>query len=285
MNFCLHEEVHNDICVSCGYTIDSIELVSYVTHMNASKNKFLNYKYTISNNTFTTREKIRDILIPLNKQEYEEEIYTIITTKKFTKRMNVTDKIIITCFYVLKKNNIPILPIDLKKFSKKGSNAFIKMYFQEFTYLRSSKEYQYAVIGRIIEFCISRGEKVNKDAVTSQFDIIIKSYEGILNITDVILYCIFHEENEIMWELTEKDSYKKTIFKIQQKRCNKPLRNNGVIERLNRALAKISKKALYGTKYDDIDLFIEKMILDEIDVNEIKLMTMKEIKNKMKLKN
>lgn len=283
---CAHQTTDSNICISCGHIFDT-DLLSYTTHIDPVFHKPLNYKYTISNQDFYTTQELTKILEPLQKLDHLSEIKQIVTTKKFKKKISLTDKIIITSFYLLKSYDHPVLISDFTRICKKGTHCFLKALSWEFPYLPCSDAYVWNVINRIVSFLKNKNYDV-KD-VNGIFEFVKKHLS--LNLLDVIAYCIFGDDivevEYYLSEMVDLGLFRRTVARIKTSerigggKKEGKMRNNGVVYRVNRAINKIYFNKESTEMLDEIDIYIERKLLTGVDVEEMKMKTLKELKREM----
>lgn len=279
MDQCSHELTIDNICISCGYTLPD-RLISYVTHIEPIKNGKLNYKYSLPDNDYFITQCILEIL---PNTCYLEEIKQIVRTKKFKKRTSTIDKIISASYFILKKNDDDVLKVDFVKYCKKGYYHFIKLVCDEFGFIANTEKYIWNVITRVYCFLEFRDFTFDKERVFAE----VCGYENIecASVIDVVLYFVFKDDLIDSFEfydlncLTYISSLKRIIKQFTPEK-EKKVSNNGLIKRINKVLEHMKDRNTQ-VRMDNIDLYLEKRILDGEDVNKLKKMTMKELKKEM----
>lgn len=279
---CPHTTILDTTCISCGLIITT-ELVSYTTHTEYQK-QTINYKYTLSNSTYILQTAIENILQPINKLSYTDNIMSIISKKKdWKKRYNMNDKIIVTSYYVMKKDNIPVVLTDFVGMSKKGVMYFLKLLGDEFPYLRNSDCYVRNLIERVFEIVKKRGSlRLNKNDVFRKVMDVLRNNDKYLSAIDVILFVIFDKDIENVFmryeelsKLTSFEMFRRCVNRIGQKDLKHELRNKGVKARIDRVREMIKNNEMCE---DEIDLLIEKKLLLNENVDNL---TMKEIRTEL----
>lgn len=280
---CTHPVVIENICISCGYSTE-IPLVSVYCPVAIAPPR-LNFKYSISNMDFYLTTTIQQILAPIHKLEYTTEIKKFIEEKSFG-RISIIDKIAATTFYVLKRDDYPILLNDFSKISKRGIKNLLKNVCREFPYVYNTDKYIKAVITRIYNHLKIFGYDFDQVDLFNKMMVFYETQERCLVVANVALFSLFENDYEdcfYRYDLAEMTTLKglhkiSLKTKLPVKSMNK--RNSGFVRKIEKAYNRLYRNK-NEQREDEMDVYIEKLFLMGYKKEELLEKSVKEIKKMM----
>ncbi|KAK1351208.1 hypothetical protein CWI38_0021p0180 [Hamiltosporidium tvaerminnensis] len=298
--YCLHKELVNGICVECGIilTENNFNYEFDYNTMAPKSNIKKQWKYSVKIDDYEEITQIEQILTPLEKLEYKNEVLEILKTKKFKSRIGKIDKIVCIIYFILKRDCFPISTTDLAKFSKKNKKFLLKNVFKEFPFIKISPEYLKNLFKRFINEIERKGFDLNK--ITDEYSTMLNDLIQIVesnthkNIHELIMAFILYqiEENneiELFSVILPVEIYKKFKNKFldfyeknNQKSTFLTKTNtfNKITQRVDKACAKLKGKDIfYDKKIDMIDIIIEKLLIQGYNPDVLKTYTTRKLKS------
>ncbi|EJW01987.1 hypothetical protein EDEG_03559 [Edhazardia aedis USNM 41457] len=288
MNECKHIEIFDSICLECGLTLQTAEVFddSYVFTENTSMPIKMNIKNIIYDKRIYIMNSIRHVLGILNKTEYENHVFDFIVKKTFTTRLGINTKVCASIYFILKNMDFPILLKDFDNYVKGGYRFLQIVLFRNFPYSKPTKTYLDAIIDRIINH-LNEFDYIFHDGCSLKEEVYRLSQErSKFNFVDYIILKIFENqcidfafEKYELHKFSSKESLQ-SFANSQEYYFKKNKRNNKTVHlKVDKAVNKIFyNQNIYDVNIDEIDLIIERMLLNGINENTIKSMSLKEIR-------
>lgn len=174
MEDCIHPSIEGGICVLCGVcmSFDQDYVPMYAARTLTTPGKM---RYTAVDHAKRYDKQVDSLLDMLGVSNYSSEVKSLLATKRFKHRTSMSDKVLVTTYYVLKRHQYPISYSDILPYTEKSNVEFKRIFLREFQHAGASQEYLTNVFNRVKEFYSSHGLK--KEACLKDFICVADRYK------------------------------------------------------------------------------------------------------------
>ncbi|KAI5151100.1 hypothetical protein ENBRE01_1901 [Enteropsectra breve] len=170
---CKHENTDNGYCIECGICVEDLVVYDYKSYdyqpPSALRSSLLD-KYIVKQNRKLYIKEIKQILVPMQLEQYSSAVEEILSKSTFKNRLSVANKVIVILYSLLKEDAFPVTMEDLLKFTEMRKSALLKAYRNAFIYSSTDACYNQG----IYEVCADemRIKKVEYSFTQEEFKIL-----------------------------------------------------------------------------------------------------------------
>ncbi|KAL6122764.1 hypothetical protein NUSPORA_00020 [Nucleospora cyclopteri] len=165
-NDCSHKLDEEGYCMKCGLECHQIpfydEKKSFEVKIPVSIGKF-----TIKNKEYILDKTIKQILQSFGILEHSGEIKKCLKNHKFTGKVSLENKILLILYNLSKATQFPLTLNDILKYSTYKKHKFLKVYRDNFKFLKNGTLYIRKVYDRAMHTCINEFEAQQTDVFES----------------------------------------------------------------------------------------------------------------------